>query len=56
MPSWIGKEEKLFTFRALNWMLFGIGISIVWLSSHSWIALLGAWVASMHFTLKIEED
>jgi len=49
------KKETVYTFTTLNWFLFIIGIIIVWLASHNWIAVLGAIVASVHLKIKAEK-
>lgn len=38
------------TYRLANWICFFVGMSIVGGVSHSWLALFGVWVASLHFT------
>lgn len=36
------------TPEALNFWLLAVGLLIVWLSTHNWIALLGGFIASIH--------
>ena len=56
------KKETYYTFYALNYFLFIVGALIVWMASHSWIAILGTVVASLHFAIpekniyKLERD
>lgn len=38
------------TYRLANWTCFAIGMSLVGVTTHSWLALLGVWIASLHFT------
>lgn len=35
----------------LNYGLFGIGLLIVWYATHSPLAMLGAFIASIHVTI-----
>ncbi len=38
----------------VGFVLFGIGIAIVWIATHNWIAILGTMVASFDFQLSID--
>ena len=40
------------TVKKLNWACFFVGILIVWLATHSWLGILGTWIAALHFTPK----
>lgn len=42
----------LSAMSAMNWTLFVVGMTIVWLVAHSGAALLGAFVASIHLSVK----
>ena len=37
----------------LNWTCFFIGMAIVWSVTHNWYAMLGALIASLHFTVTV---
>ena len=43
-----GKEEVRITSYSLCLVFLAVGLSIVWGSSHNWMAVLGAFVASVH--------
>lgn len=44
--------EKIYTLRVVNYILFIVGTLIVWTDTHSWIAILGTFIASLHFAIK----
>jgi hypothetical protein len=41
-------DEPGITFHALNVALGCIGLGIIWLSTHSWVGVLGGVVAAIH--------
>jgi hypothetical protein len=38
---------------AINWICFFVGMTIVWISTHSLLGLLGAWIASIHLQVRV---
>jgi energy-converting hydrogenase Eha subunit E len=44
------------TYHAVNLALFVTGMSVVWLATHKWLALLGTFVASLNFTKTLQPD
>jgi hypothetical protein len=48
-----GKTE-LVALKPLNWLLFAIGMAGLWLTTHSWQALLFGWVASLHISVRVK--
>jgi hypothetical protein len=40
--------------KALNWICFFIGMVGVWIVTESWYALFFAWIASLHFNVRIK--
>lgn len=52
-----GKPELLYTFRSLNWACGFIGLLIVGLATHwNGLALTGAFIAGLHFSVRVVED
>ncbi len=48
------KRQEVYTLWAVNFLCFFLGELIVWLATHNWIAVLGAFVASLHFAVPVE--
>jgi len=46
--------ETVFVMKGLNWLLFAIGMTGLWLTTHSWVALLWCLVASIHVTVRLK--
>jgi hypothetical protein len=44
------------TYHAVNLALFVTGMSVVWLATHKWLALLGIFVASVNFTKALQPE
>jgi hypothetical protein len=40
----------------VNLALFVTGMSVVWLATHKWLALLGTFVASLNFTKTLQPE
>ena len=38
------------TLKWLNWAFFFAGMVIVWSATHNWAAMVGVWIAAIHFT------
>jgi hypothetical protein len=49
------KPETYITLGPVNTLLLILGLAIVWSASHSWLAVLGALVASIHIALRMRE-
>lgn len=39
-----------------NFILFTVGLIIVWVASHSWLAMLGAFIASIHISFRASKE
>ena len=48
------KPEYVWTPRGLNYAFFVVGLLIVVLSTHSWVATLGCLIASLHINVKVK--
>jgi hypothetical protein len=46
----VSEYRLIKTYRAANWIAFAIGIALVWYASRNWLAMAGAWIASLHIT------
>lgn len=40
--------------NTLNWACFAIGIVAVWYLSQDWLIVFFAWVASLHFNVRVK--
>ncbi len=52
-----GEAAVIVTHSRLNFLLFVLGMGIVWFTTEGFVPLLGAFIASIHvaFRIKIEE-
>lgn len=50
------KKQEGYTFPFLNWGVFFIGMLIVWLATSSVLAILGAFIASIHFQVRLKSN
>jgi len=47
------KMITIHTPRLIN-LIFGIlGLTIVWINTHNWMAMFGAVITGIHFTIKV---
>lgn len=49
------KTKRVISHDGANWMLFAAGMAIVWFSTHSVVAMLGALVAALHIQWEVKE-
>ena len=52
-PTEASSGQKV-ALNPVNWFLFFLGMAVVWFSTHSVVAVLGAWVASIHITVHVK--
>lgn len=50
------KPKSIITLWPINWLLFFVGIWMVWDSTHNRVAMVGAILASLHFTIKTDKE
>lgn len=48
--------ELVYTPHALNFSCFVVGMVIVWIATHNWLAMLGSLVASIHVAIKVKPE
>lgn len=46
--------ELRYTPHALNFAFGVIGLTIVWSSTHNWLAILGAFIAAIHVSVRVK--
>lgn len=44
------------TAAKFNWCCFFVGMAVVWFATHNWVAIVGAWIASIHLNVIVKED
>ncbi len=42
------------TYHSVNLACFVVGLATVWHFTHSWLGILGAFIASLHFARKVQ--
>lgn len=52
--NFAAKGRFLYTPRLLNYSLFVVGMVIVWMATHDWVAMLGAFIASIHISIGVK--
>lgn len=49
------QAKLVWTPPHLNTLLGVLGLAIIWLATHNWVAVLGGVVAGLHFQITIKE-
>lgn len=44
------------TAKRLNWFVFFLGMTMLWITTHNWTAMFWAFIASLNFTLPSDEE
>ncbi len=42
--------EMVYTYDYLNLLAVVVGLLVIWFASHSWVAMVGGFVGSWHFS------
>jgi hypothetical protein len=48
------EPELRYTPRLLNLLLGIVGLVIIWSATHNWTAVLGGFIAGLHFSIRVK--
>jgi hypothetical protein len=54
MKFTLGETKTVYEPAIVNFAFGVIGLSVIWMATHNWIAILGGFIAALHFQITIK--
>jgi hypothetical protein len=51
----LGEPKTVYEPAIVNLAFGVIGLAVIWLSTHNWIAVLGGVIAALHFQIRVTQ-